>query len=322
MKDRLPLYPGRVKLVPVPGQENVYDMIRADQPTQDGDPLNKATLLKDATAALFGLGSDAVPNDVFAVLSRFHAGLGNEYLWEKQEISYETELGAEITTGPMYFPVDIKYGDEIQILDGVVSIKNPTETQISNTESANAIVGKYAIFPSSSIVDPQTVYQVNTPGGIGSNYVSYRLKQVLSMPIVQTVGYVNSPSQDAYPPAEHDDYIYAPIGRIGDRPQIEAGSYIGTGTYGINLPNSLTFGFIPKFVFVCTSGGSGGQLMGIFSPWAYPDSYVNGGYKCIESAGVVGGYAKLDGNTLMWYYPSGYAYQLNSKDTYNYIAIG
>ena len=70
MKDRVPVYPGRVKLVPVAGQENVYDMTRADQPTQEGDPLNKATLLKDATAALFGLGTDAVPDEAFALLSK------------------------------------------------------------------------------------------------------------------------------------------------------------------------------------------------------------------------------------------------------------
>ena len=64
MQDRVPTYPGRVKLIPVQGQENTYDMERADQPTQVGTPLNKATLLKDATAALFGLGTDAVPDDV------------------------------------------------------------------------------------------------------------------------------------------------------------------------------------------------------------------------------------------------------------------
>lgn len=63
MKDRVPLYPGRVNLVPVAGQENTYDMTRADQPTQAGDPLNKATLWSDATAALFGLGVDSVPDD-------------------------------------------------------------------------------------------------------------------------------------------------------------------------------------------------------------------------------------------------------------------
>ena len=35
---------------------------------QLGDPLNKATLLKDATAALLGLGTDAVPDDAFVAL--------------------------------------------------------------------------------------------------------------------------------------------------------------------------------------------------------------------------------------------------------------
>ena len=68
MQDRVSLHPGRVKLVPVAGQENTYDMVRADSPTQEGTPLNKDSLLKDATAALYGLGADAVPDDVLALL--------------------------------------------------------------------------------------------------------------------------------------------------------------------------------------------------------------------------------------------------------------
>lgn len=51
MQDRVSLYPGRVKLEPVAGQANTYDLTRADQPTQEGTPLNKASLLSDATAA-------------------------------------------------------------------------------------------------------------------------------------------------------------------------------------------------------------------------------------------------------------------------------
>lgn len=68
MQDRVSLYPGRVKLAPVSGQENTYDMVRADSPTQEGTPLNKDSLLKDDTAALYGLGSDAVPDDVFSII--------------------------------------------------------------------------------------------------------------------------------------------------------------------------------------------------------------------------------------------------------------
>lgn len=69
MKDRIPTKPGRVQLVPVTGQTNLYDMTLADEPTEAGTPLNKTTLLKDATAALFGLTDSAVPDDVFAAIA-------------------------------------------------------------------------------------------------------------------------------------------------------------------------------------------------------------------------------------------------------------
>ena len=71
MKDRVPLYPGRVTLTPVAGQANTYDMVRADQPTQDGTPLNKANLLADATASRFGLsGDEATVNGVLDAIGQ------------------------------------------------------------------------------------------------------------------------------------------------------------------------------------------------------------------------------------------------------------
>lgn len=70
MQDRVPLYPGRVTLTPVSGQANTYDLTRADQPTQEGTLLNKASLLKDATAALFGKTNAAVPDDILSLLSK------------------------------------------------------------------------------------------------------------------------------------------------------------------------------------------------------------------------------------------------------------
>ena len=69
MQDRVSLYPGRVKLEPVAGQANLYDLTRADQPTQEGTPLNKASLLSDATAALMGLDAAATPDGAFAALA-------------------------------------------------------------------------------------------------------------------------------------------------------------------------------------------------------------------------------------------------------------
>lgn len=67
MKDRVPTYPGRVKLTPVSGQTNVYDLERADAPTEAGTPLNKANLLTDETATTIGLtAANATVNNALA----------------------------------------------------------------------------------------------------------------------------------------------------------------------------------------------------------------------------------------------------------------
>ena len=42
--DRVPLNPGRIKLIPIDGLEDIFDMERADNPSVDGTPINKATL--------------------------------------------------------------------------------------------------------------------------------------------------------------------------------------------------------------------------------------------------------------------------------------
>ena len=63
--DRIPTYPGRVKLTPVSGQTNTYDLVRADQPIEEGTPINKAlfdqkayTLTGDVTVYVATTGSD------------------------------------------------------------------------------------------------------------------------------------------------------------------------------------------------------------------------------------------------------------------------
>jgi hypothetical protein len=68
MKDRVPVNPGRVLIKPENGAAYYATMTRADNATQEGTPLNKNSLLKDATAALFGLGADAVPDDVLSTI--------------------------------------------------------------------------------------------------------------------------------------------------------------------------------------------------------------------------------------------------------------
>lgn len=62
MEDRVPTYAGRVKLTPVAGSTDLFDMQMADQPSVSGTPLCKATLLTDETAAAISAGFDTTPN--------------------------------------------------------------------------------------------------------------------------------------------------------------------------------------------------------------------------------------------------------------------
>lgn len=75
MKDRKSKYPGRVKLTPVDGQADIYDMTRADEPEEPGTPVNKQTLLTDEAAELVGLdsGDNPTPNDAIAHLGKYTA---------------------------------------------------------------------------------------------------------------------------------------------------------------------------------------------------------------------------------------------------------
>lgn len=55
MKDRTPKFPGRVKLKPVAGQTDTYDMTRADEPDDTGTPFNTRTMLQDSTGRFLRL---------------------------------------------------------------------------------------------------------------------------------------------------------------------------------------------------------------------------------------------------------------------------
>lgn len=76
VKDRIPTYPGRVNLSPVPGQANVYDMTRADQPTETGTPLNRALfeqiksdiIQSPAVRATYPAGMPIVEGDVVDII--------------------------------------------------------------------------------------------------------------------------------------------------------------------------------------------------------------------------------------------------------------
>lgn len=326
MQDRVSLYPGRVKLEPVAGQANLYDLTRADQPTQEGTPLNKASLLKDTTAALYGLGADAVPDDALHLLSRFQRGLGNEYIWAKEQWNWEVVksnstysliLVQSGNTSRTY----VRYSDDIILdSDGNISLAEPI-TQIYptyNSAGSLQLDNKYVQLSSFSYADAE-VQPVRFSDGVtfvsGNTYrLTYRIVDALYRRTL--FGYVNSPSPDAYPPAVSDGYTYNPLGQLGDKVRIATGSYTGTGTYGSSNPNSLTFSFPPEFLVVSPNQ----ELYRLFLVRGMTKSNTSPTGGSDSNVAVA-----WDGSTVSWYGDStGEAYlQLNRRGTpYFYFAIG
>lgn len=121
MQDRVPLYPGRVTLTPVAGQENTFDMVRADQPTQEGTPLNKATLLKDVTASILGLPNTAVPDDAFLALT---IGVGAYGYRVKVQLSDGTPVEGATVSGIDALPGASLVSDK----DGIILGKSANKT--------------------------------------------------------------------------------------------------------------------------------------------------------------------------------------------------
>lgn len=73
MQDRIPRYAGRVILTPVEGQLNTYDLVRADDPRQQGTPLNTLNILSnEASATILTLAGvePENPSEAFIQLSK------------------------------------------------------------------------------------------------------------------------------------------------------------------------------------------------------------------------------------------------------------
>lgn len=329
MKDRVPLYPGRVTLTPVSGQANTFDLVRADQPTQEGTPLNKASLLKDATAALFGLGTDAVPDDAFNLLSRFPSGLGNEYIWAKERLNWEA-VKSDSTKNWVLVQTNninrtyVRYSDDIILdNDGNISLAEPI-TQIYptyNSAGSLQLDNKYVQLGRNSYAEAEAnpVWFSDGVTFIGGNTYGLIYRTVDALHRRTLFGYVNSPSPDAYPPAVSDGYTYNPLGQLGDKVRIATGSYTGTGTYGVSNPNSLTFEFEPKILLVLSNDATGGMLG------------IRGAQKATTGLATYQGRDNItfNQNVVSWYCIDGgnsstspYIQMNQASMSYYYIAIG
>ena len=117
------------------------------------------------------------------------------------------------------------------------------------------------------------------------------------------------------------EYVEGLIAGAGAK--IATGSYVGTGEYGENHPNSLTFDFAPKLVYISTDiHTDGGEMLFLFRGAPHGHFlFGNPAYAIVQASNVT-----WTENGLSWFSIGSRAnaeYQCNiSARTYYYTAIG
>lgn len=374
MKDRIPLYPGRVTLTPVSGQENTYDMVRADEPTQAGTPLNKSNLLKDTTAALYGLDETATPDIVLQWLGKY-----NEHWWSLlhgQAYSYYAEKRTPLTsyacfmsTGFKDYSFTFSYSTSVTVnSSGDVSLDSP-QTIAVGTFSENGMISFFSklcslapiylkarnngntadviyYIPADATYYDGTTYPPSGQSDYGKTlcgeyesdsegYAMYLFfggtapeniractvsSQIVNVAAGETT-YEHSTDRNAYPDSGTVDgitysYLGVPFEKFPTMPQIEMGSYTGTGTYGSSNPNSLTFSFSPKILYLLSDVDQYLLFTFLIATATHAASRIYNG-----SAYTL--YVTWSENAVSWYGKTSGSEQFNaSGNTYYYVAIG
>lgn len=352
MEDRIPLYPGRVKMVPVEGQPDVYDMTRADEAIRDGTPINKTNLLKDTTAEQFGLDSAAVPDDILSWLGKY-----NEHWWSALhgDATYEIDMSPVTTNIYIYgstaneSPEDrtLYVSKTVSVVDGALVLDDKAE-YVSESRNLKPLVDEYApCYISNLYGDPTGVYYLPEGTTVQTTAVSESKGKTIhwssssgavmlassGSPRAKTVGvetvsageiaYKHSLDRNAYPDSGTvGNIMYAYMGVpfeniVAPLTKIEYGSYVGTGVYGVGNKNNIVFSFEPKVVFITVDNATNHKTGGL--------AWIKGASTGMSAYGYSSYYVylTLDHNILSWYSATSAIYQLNYTDmTYYYIALG
>lgn len=298
-----------------------------------GTPLNKATFLKDNTAAIYGLGTDAVPDDVFAWLGKY-----NQYWWRRYPIEkgagVEKQIAAISTgDGGTYY---ISYSTNLKTDSaGRLILGNITELGINSSTSQSALsvlTGKF--------ISPFHAKGVNAYDLSGYCYGNAKkttsseggtiYRASVGRVSLGVYDFVYSASPADYPDHEvKGEYYYELVGKpfdaMADRARCVWFPYKGTGTFGAADPNVFTFPFEPKLVIVTYFHT---RNQNVFRPldgyWANGFIWTKGQDQTSLIAGSTAGglvFAE-NGNSLSWYSGNVLTQMNHANTTYSLTALG
>ena len=187
MYDRIPTpgQEGRMLISPDGGTPYYATVAMADNPTQEGTLINKATLLKDATAALFGLGTNAVPDDVHNWVGQYATHWWS-VLHGKAGIGYSevrTDIDASVEFTSWYTERTFTYSKTIDIdqTNGTVTLASPSTITTKSISTGTSLSIDKAIAEMNKVVslapvyiknlhgDPDTIYYLPAGSTVGKN---------------------------------------------------------------------------------------------------------------------------------------------------------
>lgn len=320
---------------------------------QMGTALNKATLLTDAVAAMYGKGASAVPNDIFAYLGKYA-----QHWWKRTPKQYhltETAVLSDMTdydlafyknTGTLYCADTVQVDKDT----GAISLVNPQEASgLEEGKYYQSSDGALAYYDDDEgyVSDVTFVVKcVDASAHSVSTYKNIYNSDGFKVPAAEYYAgegdaytYVQSNDRDAHPDNDYvDDVLYQYLGRPFDNavtvPDFEIISYTGTGTYGADNPNSITFSRAPQLIIMIgarsTIGNKTWQQLGANEKdWIYmlPTEALSAEFeKRIglgnNANGGVYGKKSEDGKTISWYNGDYDHWQYNdADDTYYLLAL-
>ena len=309
--------------------------------------LNKANLLEDDTASMFNFGELATPNGIFAFLGKY-----NLHWWKMRGYGshYETFVKSNDETYTISVPSsggrDFYYSDSITIsqTDGKISLVAPKMVNVKWGQQSNCsnFIGKYVAASEyqnlNEVLKFDTDVTFTSVGQDSNTVITFKNGTQTIIGIYVEEGsewqLVFSKDSDAYPKSGvvngfEYQYLGIPFEKFPTMPQVAIGNYVGTGLYGQNNPNSLTFDFIPYLIGISVDYQSGNETASaIFTCPKIGGKFNSGGGArgiAVVSTNVVKiyPYASADGKTVYWVSPDTEYYQFNrSGVTYNYFAIG
>ena len=209
-------------------------------------------ILADSTKGAYGLGSTAIPDDVFALIGKY-----NQYWWsytpEAKFISVNAvqtnyilqSTSSDSTKVTWYYGTSYTFDNNT----GKYTISNQSSISRDYTQNLNELKGTYCMQSASS---GKKMLYLSSDVSISQSYANTYNLVASSCTIYSasletvTTTYYHSSDRNAY--SESDGYVYLgiPLDNAVTAPKVVNGSYVGTGSGSVQL----TFDATPQLIVV------------------------------------------------------------------------